>query len=467
MADEKESKPSGEITTNAITDVTQLASQVEFLSDQKMLHDLREMGWTQANLSKQITCDHQAISKVLAGKRKCLPAKYQPALRQIYQKELADKISGFVADSPLPQNFSPTSVSESGANGSSSEIRPPEGLRDKASSPPDSSSRTLAFEVFLEDPRKLRPNPLNEELFNRPDPATWAAMKKDIDQYGVREAIEISHDGQIISGHLRCEAELEIAHEEAREPRRVPVRVVELDSEETEEWLISANILRRELSPASIARCVKQLVERYSGRRGRPKKNAVAAIISGSTNKIVGEKLGLSERQVAVYFQVSKASKDVLNSLDDGTLLLSEAEKVTRLEGIQLQSFHQLLETSPDRSQVRDFFDGLQERQPFTSTDEEEVAVSNLLNQHAEIIGECNTLESENSSQVSQFSDTLSVTGDVGRIVNSLRKLRRILEDLPHPEQILEADKKQQIRQELTNISKIVDVWKDNLADGK
>ena len=66
---------------------------------------------------------------------------------------------------------------------------------------------TTAFTVaHMRDPKTLKPHPENERLYGTFDPDSDAAtdLRESIEACGIQEALVITTDGTIISGHKRC-----------------------------------------------------------------------------------------------------------------------------------------------------------------------------------------------------------------------------------------------------------------------
>ncbi|MBX5466881.1 MAG: ParB/RepB/Spo0J family partition protein [Firmicutes bacterium] len=137
------------------------------------------------------------------------------------------------------------------------------------------------------DPKRLKPHPANT-LFDPLPEAVYEALKEDIAAHGIHDALLVTPDFTLITGHHRAKAALELGLE------AVPVEIQDVDAAEAERLLIADNVLRRQLTPMEQARLIRRLKEAYGIRQGaRVDVHKTSDIMSE-----VQEALGLTDRHL-------------------------------------------------------------------------------------------------------------------------------------------------------------------------
>jgi len=149
---------------------------------------------------------------------------------------------------------------------------------------------------------KLIPHPRNNEFFDDIEGGKWEDFKKSIIRRGVVEAIVITQDLMIVSGHQRVRACRELGIVE------VPCRIThypDMDqrTENTKEDmiledLISTNIIQRgigNVNPMKMAKCIIELEKIYGIKNGS---NQWDENNFHPNKKELSEQIGLSQQQI-------------------------------------------------------------------------------------------------------------------------------------------------------------------------
>ena len=119
----------------------------------------------------------------------------------------------------------------------------------------------------------IKENPLSKQLFDDLHDREFELLKEDIKNRGVQIPIEVTPDYVAIAGHQRLRALKALGAKEIG----VIVRDDLKGAEEIEFHAIADNLLRRHMTLEQKVRIVNYLVEKYSGRRGRPPKGVQSA----------------------------------------------------------------------------------------------------------------------------------------------------------------------------------------------
>lgn len=106
------------------------------------------------------------------------------------------------------------------------------------------------------DPHKLRPNPSNT-VFDPLAPEVYQALQEDIAAHGIHDALMVTPDLVLITGHHRAKIAVELGL------ATVPIEIQDVDATEAERLLIADNVLRRQLNPMEQARLIKRLKEMH------------------------------------------------------------------------------------------------------------------------------------------------------------------------------------------------------------
>jgi ParB-like chromosome segregation protein Spo0J len=160
---------------------------------------------------------------------------------------------------------------------------------------------------------KLKSHPRNNEFFDDIQDDKWEDFKKSIQRRGVIEAITVTQDLVIVSGHQRVRACREL------NKLQIPCRTVHYDdyNESTSnnkedlilEDLISTNILQRgigNINPMKMAKCIVELERIYDIKNGGDRKsNNIRSDRNNfdliKTQKNLAENIGIDQRQLSNY----------------------------------------------------------------------------------------------------------------------------------------------------------------------
>lgn len=175
---------------------------------------------------------------------------------------------------------------------------------------------------------KLKPHPLQAEIFSDLADAQLEELADDMDARGLRHAIEITSDYVIIAGHQRVRAARKLEWTEIE-------AIIRTDLEDEgraaiEEHLIADNLHRRQLSKLDIARCVKRLADMYDAEE--PPANCNESIDRHVLMRDrVGAIVGYSGRHIDRLLAILQAPAVVQQAYEAGQLTLAEAAKAGSL----------------------------------------------------------------------------------------------------------------------------------------
>ena len=130
------------------------------------------------------------------------------------------------------------------------------------------------------NPHKLHPNPANT-IFDPLPPEVYEALKEDIAEHGIHDALLVTPDFTIIAGHHRVRAALELGLD------TVPVEIQDVNTDEAERLMITDNVLRRQLNPMEQARLIKRLKQQYGIKQGS-RIDLVTSVTVTEVTKVVG-----------------------------------------------------------------------------------------------------------------------------------------------------------------------------------
>lgn len=188
---------------------------------------------------------------------------------------------------------------------------------------------------------ELTIHPRNEEFFDDIEGNKWRDFKESIKRRGVVEAVVVTQDLMIVSGHQRVRACKELGMEE------VPCRIVHYSDYDKEhnrtkedmilEDLISTNIMQRgvgNVNPMKMAKCIMEL-ERIKGIRqgsNNEKGNNRIGERENLADKIsqsdLAEQLHISTRQMQDYKKLLNLIPELQEMINENEMKASVGYKV-------------------------------------------------------------------------------------------------------------------------------------------
>jgi ParB-like chromosome segregation protein Spo0J len=181
---------------------------------------------------------------------------------------------------------------------------------------------------------KLKTHPKNQEFFDDIYGDKWEDFKKSIARRGVVEAIVITQDWIIVSGHQRVRACREIGILE------VPCRVnIYPDIDEATgnskddmilEDLISTNILQRgigNVNPMKMARCIEELERIYEIHNGNHKIKDTDNL-NPKTQKDLAGQIGVSQQQLQDYKKLNDLIPELQSLVETGAVKATVGYKI-------------------------------------------------------------------------------------------------------------------------------------------
>jgi ParB family chromosome partitioning protein len=168
---------------------------------------------------------------------------------------------------------------------------------------------------------KLKEHPRQREMFGDVSDAELNALAEDLRQNGLRQPIEILPDATILAGHQRVRAAKQLGWTEIDVLIRYDL--AEAGEAAQEEFFVTDNLNRRQLTGLAKARCIRRLVELEEGR------SADRFCVVGREKLLdrVAERLDLSPRNARRYLLILKAPVAVQEAYDRDEISLTNAGK--------------------------------------------------------------------------------------------------------------------------------------------
>jgi hypothetical protein len=194
----------------------------------------------------------------------------------------------------------------------------------------------------------LRPHPLSIKLYGNAEPD--AALIDSIRQVGIQNPIIVNEDGEILSGNRRYKA-YRLLHEE--DPRKFSGHLtVRLDggvSALGDERAVIYNNIQRVKTKGQVAReaaALLRIEKALAAERASAGKKPRVSLHKGRATKIVGEKLGLSERTAEKAAAVADAAENGnVNAID-------ALAKLDRNEGSISAAFQKIAKPPKDTDAI-------------------------------------------------------------------------------------------------------------------
>lgn len=173
----------------------------------------------------------------------------------------------------------------------------------------------------------LTAHPKNEYFFDDIQGDGWNDLLQSVRTSGVTNAITVTKDGVIISGHQRVRACKLLGIEE------IPAHVVEYTPEEQEKQkdvkdLIESNLKQRvpgNSNPVKLGRCFAFLEEYYNVKQGKKPNNSVF-----KTQKELAEENGISADTMQNYKRLASSIPEMQELLNTGKVTPTTALAIMR-----------------------------------------------------------------------------------------------------------------------------------------
>ena len=168
----------------------------------------------------------------------------------------------------------------------------------------------------------LKPHPLQEKYFSDLPGASIKELAGDISHNGLREPLEITPAGVIISGHQRLQAVkllrwktvgVVVRHDLAAQGEKA-----------IECRLIEANLNRRHLSKLELARIYKRYKAMFGGKKGVKG--------GGDLRDQIGEKIGLSGRQLERLLPLLELPREIQQVVEEKKLPAKRALELLEMD---------------------------------------------------------------------------------------------------------------------------------------
>lgn len=173
---------------------------------------------------------------------------------------------------------------------------------------------------------KLNPHPKNGYYFTDIDGEKYEEVKRSIATYGIRDALKITTNYTIISGHQRFRIAKDLGLTE------VPVIIMDVDEWEAEYMLIAENTERRgeaETDPIKKARIAKFLTEYWDVKHGGNRASGHNGHLK--TTADIAEALGESEKTTRRLIKLNDLIPELQQLISDGKLGTTAGEQLAYL----------------------------------------------------------------------------------------------------------------------------------------
>jgi len=178
---------------------------------------------------------------------------------------------------------------------------------------------------------KLRPHPSNNLFFDDLSGDDWDSFLEDIRANGIRDPLKITTDFQIVCGHQRYRAAIELGIP------AVPFDMVDIQNpEDIEELLVVDNLHRRHLTPLQKAKLAATLKERWGIKRGGANGQNVHSL------KDVAAVIGESEKTTQRLIKLNDLIPDFKKLVESKKLGTVFAEKLASFTTEEQQALHKV-----------------------------------------------------------------------------------------------------------------------------
>lgn len=179
---------------------------------------------------------------------------------------------------------------------------------------------------------ELHPHPKNDYYFDDIKGDGWDDLLKSIRTSGVTNAISVTQNNVIISGHQRVRACQLLGIEE------IPAHIINYTDDELERQkdvkdLIESNLKQRvpaNSNPVKLGRCFAFLEEYYCVKEGRPKKKLPNNSAVSKTQKELAEESGMSVDTMRNYKRLASAIPEIQELVETGKVSPTTALSILR-----------------------------------------------------------------------------------------------------------------------------------------
>lgn len=170
---------------------------------------------------------------------------------------------------------------------------------------------------------KLKAHPRNNYFFDDITGDNWQDFLESVRTSGIIEALVLTQEGVIVSGHQRARACKELGIEKVL----ADVRIYE-DEDKVIKDLIETNIRQRGIgnpNAVKLGRCIKELERIYGIKTGRPK---ISNNVGSFTQEYLLEQLGLNKETYRQAKQLADLPEEIQQMVEDGNITPSTASRV-------------------------------------------------------------------------------------------------------------------------------------------
>lgn len=178
----------------------------------------------------------------------------------------------------------------------------------------------------------LKPHPMNEYYFDDIQGDGWNDLLQSVRTSGVTNAITVTNDGTIISGHQRVRACNLLGIEE------IPAHVVEYTPEEMAKHkdvkdLIESNLKQRvpgNSNPVKLGRCFAFLEGYYNVKEGRPSKKLQNDFVVSKSQQDIANEAGVTTVTIQNYKRLASSIPEMQELLNTGKVTPTTALAIMR-----------------------------------------------------------------------------------------------------------------------------------------
>ena len=170
----------------------------------------------------------------------------------------------------------------------------------------------------------LKEHPANR-IFKDTSSSDLATLVADIAKNGLQHPIDVLPDGTILAGHRRVQAFKRLKRKEI--PCRVRADLAERSAAEQVWFLVTDNLLRRQLGPAERARCMARTVELAMEEARRKRQTGSRTAIKDQ----VAQRFGVNARTLSRALQLASCPRCVQDAVDEHKITCNLAYQVAVL----------------------------------------------------------------------------------------------------------------------------------------
>ncbi len=193
-------------------------------------------------------------------------------------------------------------------------------------------------------------HPLQEKIYDPPTDEEFERIKKDVQENGLRQPIEITSERVLIDGHTR----LSVAKSLGK--THINAFIIDLDDDQLNERFIKGNLNRRQLGPVEKARVVQELVKNRRNLNGKTGSHGLDQESRETLNQYLGG--NYSQRTIDRLLQLARLPIQIRNAVSCNLLPMTKALRFESLSSEEQTKILSRISNNEDPKQVFNEFFG-------------------------------------------------------------------------------------------------------------